>query len=147
MHKIMQAKGLSLKMFALMAIHKNVNIWSQKLNSSPNDFILNLFLPQHLITTLYEHFVCCDLHNENHKTRNTLYLYRFHFPSFLPLIAEPLNIPLDTNEPNSYFFPKIVISYACLAFTLEQDQNWLTNIIVQKKFAKRGLKGVTGYVR
>ncbi len=118
--KIMQAKGLSLKTFAIMAIHENVNIWSQKLNLSPNDFILNLFLPQHLITTLYVHFVCCDLHNENHKT-------------------ETLNILLDTDEPNSYFFPKTVIRYACLAFTLEQDQNWLTNLIVQKKFAKRSL--------
>ena len=52
----MQAKALSLKTFAIMAIHENVNIWSQKLNLSPNDFILNLFLPQHLITTLYVHF-------------------------------------------------------------------------------------------
>ena len=52
----MQAKGLSLKTFAIMAIHENVNMWSQKLNLSPYDFILNLFLPQHLITTLYVHF-------------------------------------------------------------------------------------------
>ena len=137
--KIMQTNGLSLKTFAIMAIHENVNMWSQKLNLSPYDFILNLFLPQHLITTLYVHFVCCDLHSENHKTRNNLYLYEFHFPSFLPMIAETFNIPIDTNEPNSYFFPKTVITYACLAFTLEQDQNWLTNLIINKKFSKQGL--------
>lgn len=137
--RIMQAKGLSLKTFATMAIHENIPIWSKQLNLSTYDFILNLLLPQNLTTILYVHFVCCDLHNEDHRNKDALYLYRFHFPSFLSIIAETLHFPIETNEPNLYYFPKTVISYACLTFTLERDQNWLTNLIINKKFAKRGL--------
>jgi len=95
--KIMQTKGLSLKTFAIMAIHENVNMWSQKLNLSPYDFILNLFLPQHLITTLYVHFVCCDLHNENHLFKH-LHLKCCIDPDVH--IKEPLFMKLNYSDNN-----------------------------------------------
>ena len=133
---------MSLQTFAIMEIHKNIPLWAKRFSISTTQFILQLNLPKRLTTRLFIHFVCCDLHNETEQNRKALYLYATSVPYILSRIKVYLNIPSYDYDrfPYRTLFPKTVITYSCMDFLLEFDENWMVDIVTNNLFEPENLQ-------
>ena len=134
--------SMSLQTFAIMEIHKNIPLWAKLFSISPTQFMLRLNLPKRLLTRLYLHFVSCDLHNETAHSKKSLYLYAPSLPHILSRIKQFLCIPdYDYDRfPYRTLFPRTVITYSCLDFLLEFDENWLVEMVITAQFEPKNLQ-------
>lgn len=134
--------AMSLQTFAIMEIHKNVPLWAKLFSLSTTQFMLRLNLPKRLVTLIYIHFVCCDLHNETNHTKKALYLFAPSVPHILSRIKRFLSIPdYDYDRfPYRTLFPRTVITYSCMDFLLEFDENWMVDVVTNEQFEPENLQ-------
>ena len=130
------SNNLSLQTFAMIEVHKNIPKWSNHLSMTTTQFILNLCIPKRLITRLYIHYICCDLHNETAHNKKALYLYAPSVPHILSKITTYLKLPPYNYDsfPFKILFPKTVITYSCMYLLLELDENWMVDVVINRSF-------------
>lgn len=134
--------SMSLQTFAIMEVHKNIPHWAKLLSLSTTQFILQLDLPKRLITRVFIHFICCDLHNETAHSKSALYLFSPTLPHILSRINKYLKIPNYDYDRHPFrtLFPRTIVTYSCMDFLLEFDETWLVDMVMGGEFEPENLQ-------
>ena len=112
---VMRSYGISLKLLALMSIHKNIALNEQISHIEKIKHLLNLNIPEILKAQIIIEYVCCAKHNNqlNNKFKQVSF-YRF---KELYMHIEQLFIrPKRMSEPR--YFSLTVLTYFYLKYLL-----------------------------